>query len=107
MDGRFRCVEKSDEERDLFCNEFVNGVCIKCSVGAYFDPQKKCKVIPIDCADFNTQDEVCERCFSGYELSDKLECVKSILGVGDINCNEFVNGVCVKCSVGSFFNSRR
>ena len=39
---------------DIGCNQFEKGVCVKCSVGFYFGKDRKCKLSPPTCKDFDT-----------------------------------------------------
>lgn len=63
--------------------------------------------MPDDCLNFSIEKRRCERCYNGYELNSALECIKSELGVSDPNCNEFIDGVCQKCSFGYYFDEER
>lgn len=43
-----------------------NGVCIKCSLGFYFNKDRICVKIPDDCQNFNLEAGKCEGCYTGY-----------------------------------------
>ena len=72
---------------DPNCNEFVDGVCQKCSFGFYFNDEGVCTIIPNDCLNFSIEKRRCEKCYAGYELDSDLKCIKSVLGVSDPNCS--------------------
>lgn len=82
----------------------MNGLCVKCSQGYYFNKDNICTKIPDDCQNFNITSRKCEGCYSGYELDGKNQCVKTVISVSDLGCNKFENGKCVQCSVGYYFN---
>ena len=106
LNAQFRCV-KSDLESvsDAGCSKFEDGLCVTCSQGYYFGANGKCKIIPPTCAKYDTIKEVCQSCYSGYQLNDKSVCVRAEEGnVADAGCNTFKDGVCTKCSFGYYFN---
>lgn len=61
-------------------------------------------MIPPTCAKYNTQKEICESCYPGYELNNKNQCSEKAPVAGDAGCSEFKDNICVKCSEGYYFN---
>ena len=98
-----QCVQSSLELSDPGCNEFKNGVCIKCSFGYYFGSTGKCRLSPPTCINFDTVKEVCRGCYPGYTLNKDNICILSEAGQSDAGCNEFKDGSCIKCSFGFYF----
>lgn len=91
---------------DPGCSEFKDGACIKCSFGFYFY-NNKCNAIPSTCANFDIAQRKCLGCYSGYTLDKNMACVKATPASVDPGCNEFENGVCIKCSFGFYFDSNK
>lgn len=74
---------------DPNCNEFRDGVCVKCSFGFYFNNDNICTFIPSDCLDFSISEERCLQCYTGYTLDENNNCVESEEDTSDPHCNEF------------------
>ena len=55
----------------------MDGRCIKCSFGFYFNKDSICMKIPSDCLDFSIADELCIQCYSGYALDEENRCIES------------------------------
>lgn len=105
LNSRFACVEEAPAQIDAGCNEFKDGVCVKCSFGFYFESNGKCAQIPSECANFNIAAKKCLACFEGYTLEND-KCVKAETeSVTDFGCAEFSDGLCVKCSNGYYFGA--
>jgi hypothetical protein len=54
--------------QDPFCNQYSQGVCVKCATRTYMDPTTQiCTQIDANCANWNSANGVCNSCYSGYE----------------------------------------
>lgn len=104
LDEKKNCVVDIISINDLGCNKFENGKCAKCSVGFYFDLNKKCQPIPSSCQNFDTNLGRCKQCYNGYTLDVNSFCVESAPEKVDLGCAKFQNGVCTKCSFGFYFS---
>lgn len=69
LDENFNCIESVEQASDPYCNEFQDGVCVKCSFGFYFNDDKVCARIPDECKTFSTETEECKECYPGYALN--------------------------------------
>lgn len=87
---------------DPLCNRFDKGVCVKCSWGAFFDTNGKCKVGNPLCREMDSTG-ACLSCYSGFTLKDG-GCVTVVLDL-DPNCNLFDGAKCIKCSMGAYFDA--
>ena len=65
----------------------MNGVCVKCSFGSFFNSQRKCIKKPSDCFDFDIEENKCMQCYAGYSLDDDNNCVESEEDKTDPYCN--------------------
>ena len=101
-----KCVVSSNANFDANCAKFTNkGECTQCSRGFYFNDKKVCTQVDPQCANFDSKSARCLGCYSGYKISDG-KCDIDVQGVSDLNCAEFKNSVCTKCSQGFFFDER-
>ena len=97
---------------DLGCGtwDWDNQVCLKCSNGWVFNPQKVCVAVSNLCANHN-EDGTCSECYKGYDLknggcifSDSNNAKPSDLGCGTWDWD---NQVCLKCSNHWVFNQNK
>lgn len=75
LDSKNRCTEKAPEVVDSGCTEFQNNLCVKCSVGYYFNDLRKCQIIPVTCQNFDIPNRVCRACYPGYTLDTQNRCI--------------------------------
>ena len=101
-----KCVVSSNSNFDANCAKFTNkGECTQCSRGFYFNEKNVCTQVDPQCANFDSKNARCLGCYSGYKISDG-KCTIDVQGVSDLNCAEFKNSVCTKCSQGFFFDEK-
>ena len=88
---------------DLGCKtwDWDNQICLECS-HRHVMTNNGCKPVSDDCADYNDQG-YCEKCYKGYELNKKGECVWSAFndeGPSDLGCKtwDWDNQICLECS---------
>lgn len=103
LDQNNQCIQSEIEITDPGCNEFKDGICVKCSFGYYFGSTGRCKISPPTCTNFDIVNEVCRACYPGYTLDENKICILSDTETVDAGCNEFKDGFCVKCSFGFYF----
>ena len=96
------CLASQVQITDQYCKTWNRTVCTECSFGAFFLANKTCAVANPLCKTFDKSNGICLSCYDSFELKGE-DCVKSTLTVSDINCAEFYQGVCLKCSPGFIF----
>jgi len=91
--------------KDPLCASWDGDICTKCSIGSFFNSNGVCSQVEPSCRSFNQLTGDCISCYPGYQLTITKTCVKIVEGSNrNPLCSEFTNGVCLKCSSGSFFN---
>lgn len=101
------CFVENKTVSDDNCKTWRDDVCVECAFGAYFSPSRICTLADPLCRTFDNTNGACLSCYDSFELIG-IRCIKSeIKDVSDVNCAEFSQGACTKCSVGFIFNSNR
>ena len=96
------CVVSSKPLGDPNCKTFLNDVCTECSFRHYKGPGGKCVEVSPDCKEY-TADGGCTECYVGFKLEGSI-CVEDDTIAGDSNCAEWRDGLCMRCSQGTFFD---
>ena len=91
---------------DPYCNLFQDSKCVKCAFGYFFNAEGKCKQADPNCRSFNDTNGECLSCYPGFMLKAKVCVVEPPGGILE-NCNEILDGQCVKCSFGFYFGPNR
>lgn len=87
---------------DPNCKTFVNNVCVECSFRHYQDSEGKCIEVNPDCQEYDSEG-ACTACYVGFKIQGTL-CVEDDTIAGDPNCAKWADGLCMKCSTGTFFD---
>jgi hypothetical protein len=67
-------------------------VCVKCNDGYYQNEMKRCRKLPNNCLEAESNGD-CTKCEEGYVINKNKKCRK-----GSENCNEInKDGICTKC----------
>lgn len=66
----------------------------------------KCKEVNPSCREYQAATGSCTSCYIGFKL-DGQACVEDKTVLLDPNCAEFKNGLCLRCSTGSFFDEKK
>lgn len=104
-------IEEEKRVSDVGCSswDWVNQVCLKCSVNWVFSRGQNRVCVPISdqCASHNDAGR-CTSCYEGYELVAGRCSKKEDEKVGDVGCAtwDWKRKLCLKCSVRWTFNSR-
>lgn len=102
-----QCIESVSNITDPNCAQFNGNTCIKCSFGAIFDGNGVCQIVNPNCKSFNNVTGTCLECYSGYQLNSTKACIKSAVQPNsNVYCANFSGSICLKCAVGSYFNSQ-
>ncbi len=96
------CLKEQKQISDDNCKTWDKSVCVECSFGAFFLPNRTCKAANPLCKTFNTSNGDCLTCYDSFEVS-KGNCIKSNQSLNDANCAEFFGDICLKCSKGFIF----
>jgi hypothetical protein len=80
------CVKDEDFLSDVNCAEFVEGHCVKCSIGFYFDDDNLCQVVSPLCKAFDPSNGKCTECYVGFENVDGKCELMEVLDPRDPNC---------------------
>lgn len=100
-----RCVVDEGFLTDNNCAEFEEGVCVKCSIGFFFNQQLKCQAASPLCKEFDPSNGLCTECYVGFENVDGKCELSEVLQPSDPNCAEWAdNNICLKCSSRAVFN---
>lgn len=74
-------------------------------MGFYFSAANVCTQVDPLCSSFDSKFTRCYTCYPGYKVSSAGKCIEDSQVLSDLNCAEFKNSVCTKCSLGFYFDA--
>jgi len=93
--------------QDPNCQKFDNSktTCITCSSNFFLSADGKCKQINPICKTADQNTGACLSCYPGYVLQGQT-CSVGAAATLDVNCAQFNNNLCVKCSNNYYLNAQ-
>jgi hypothetical protein len=93
------------------CALWNGTICEQCSPCYYLNTAGKCCYMSSHCQHFNPEVGICEKCYSGYVVSNGI-CQAQVITSApqpvvqpNPGCLTFVNGTCTNCSVRYYLDS--
>lgn len=90
--------------QDPNCQKFEQSRCVQCSARFYLASDGKCKQINPLCRTADQTTGACLTCYPGYVVQTG-QCILGGQATLDVNCQQFLNNTCVKCSNGFYLSS--
>ena len=96
-------MKTTAETGDPFCRTFNNGVCSECAFRYFKNEIGRCTEVSPSCKTYIAESGRCLDCYIGFKIEGNT-CVEDDEILGDSNCAEFQEGICLRCSSGAFFD---
>lgn len=80
------CAEDEELASDL-CADRIDGVCVQCSVGSFFDETGKCALADLLCKTINPETGGCTSCYTAFVLQDEKCLIDTNFVERDPFCN--------------------
>lgn len=99
-----QCRLSASKNSASACAEWLDNVCVKCSLRFYFDFEANCVQVSDHCNTYNVFSGHCTTCYPGYSLDPKGACNPSEANSSCAQVDK-QTGLCAKCFNGSYLSA--